>query len=391
MKILVITQLFPNPLRPREGYPILREIKELAKRTEVKVIAPISGPFPPRRTRVPGYERVDGIDVCHPWFFTLPFLSRWLNGVSYFAFALNPLRKLRKTFDFDLIYAAFVYPDGFASVLLGRYFKKPVVLEAVGSDINMVTRVKSRKWLTRWALKRANKVVSVSEALKQRILEIANLRSKDVVVNYRGADHIVESSHFDREAFLKQHGLSPRSPVLLSIGHFIPLKEHIFLIDIVGSLKSPCQLVIVGDGKLRERYWERVKELGLDGRVKVLGPCLPDEMVRWYSAADILVHPSLSEGLPNVVLEAMKMSLPVVASRVGGLPEIIEHGENGFLFPPKGGQRLTEILEDLIDDAKKRKEIGRRGLNSLRKKGMTWNDRTTNLLRVFGEVLEKGK
>ena len=387
MKVLVLSSLFPNSLEKNEGAFVFKEIKELSKLAPVKVIAPIYKIPLLRSSRIPKQENWEGIEIFRPRVPIFPFLSRWLNGLAGFVSAWGAASKMRRHFAFDVIYAHFVYPDGFAGVLLGKYFKVPVVLCARGSDIRKVSRSVPRRAMTRWALKEADKVLCVSKDLKERILKLASLGEEDVVVNYNGVDLKGPGLSFHRSEFLARYGLMPDRPLLLSVGHFVPLKNHLLLIEAMRYLKSKCQLVIIGGGPLRRQYEKRKKALGLNGSLKILGPFSEEEITRWYEAADLLIHPSLSEGLPNVVLEAMAMKRPVVASRVGGLPEVIEDGKNGCLFAPLDSTELIRILDDLIQRPQRRREMGQAGFRSLSEKAFTWKNKAQKTASVLNGVL----
>lgn len=388
MKILVLSSIFPNALKKHEGMFVFREIKELAKRGPVQVLAPIYGvPFL-SAPRIPKRETWEGIEVFRPRVPVIPFITRYLNGLACFISVRGLVSRIRHSFAFDVIYAHFIYPDGFAGVLLGKAFKVPVVLCARGSDIRKVGGSPLRRAMTRWALKEADKVLCVSKDLEGKILELASLPEKDVVVNYNGVDLRENGVSFDRKKFFERYGLVPGRPLLLSVGHFIPLKNHLLLIEAMRHLKSKCQLVIIGEGLLRKRYEERKEALGLNGSLKILGPFPADEIARWYEAADLVIHPSLSEGLPNVVLEAMASRRPVVASRVGGLPEVIEDGRNGRLFSPNDSAELVRILDELIQSPDRQREMGQAGFHSLSEKGLTWEGKARKTLSVLKEALE---
>ncbi len=123
------------------------------------------------------------------------------------------------------------------------------------------------------------------------------------------------------------------------------------------------QLRIVGDGEHRSRLEALAGDLGLGERVEFRGACPPSEIPRWMGTAQALVVPSIYEGMPLVILEAMAAGLPVVASRVSGIPEVVGHGETGWLVPPEDVRALAEALTEVLEDpreAHRRGEVARR-------------------------------
>jgi len=271
MKILVLTSLFPNSLKRHEGAPVLKEIKELSKLASVKVVAPLYR-FPFQKgCRVPAFENWEGIEVSHPRVFVLPFFSRWLNGLLYFAFTWRTVMGIRRQFAFDAIYVRFVYPDGLAGILLGKLWKVPVALSVLGSDVRLLSQSRVKRGMVRWVLSRADRILCVSEELKKRVMELAPGAQPYVSVNYNGAP-AGRRIAFNRSDFFRRHRLYLHKPVLLSVGHFIPLKNHLLLIDAMKELQTECQLVIIGDGPMQKEYEKRKRKHGLNGSVKILGP-----------------------------------------------------------------------------------------------------------------------
>jgi glycosyltransferase involved in cell wall biosynthesis len=121
----------------------------------------------------------------------------------------------------------------------------------------------------------------------------------------------------------------------------------------------PWHLLVVGDGPERERSERRMSSLGLSGQATFAGARTPDEVEQVLSAADLLSLPSTTEGMPYVILEAMASSLPVVATSVYGIPEMVVNGETGLLVPPDDGTALAGALRALIENPGERQRMGR--------------------------------
>ncbi len=153
----------------------------------------------------------------------------------------------------------------------------------------------------------------------------------------------------DRE-FLRRHmGWLASDRVILSVGRLSPEKGHEDLLRAfaeVVRLMPRAKLVLVGDGPQRGALQELGKRLGLDGQVVFAG--FQDDVSRWLIGADVYVQPSRREGLPLAVLEAMVLGLPVIATRVGDMEQVIESGQEGYLVPPEDPEAIAEKLLDVL-------------------------------------------
>ena len=143
-----------------------------------------------------------------------------------------------------------------------------------------------------------------------------------------------------------------------TIAEFTKNKGLDYLLDAMSILKLPnLQLMMVGDGEDKEKIESRIANENLNDNVKTCG--FVPHAAKYIKAFDIFVLPSLKEGLPYTILEAMNAGIPVVASSVGGIPDLIEHGKNGYLTTPKSSASLSENLNKLISDEKLRKQFSR--------------------------------
>ncbi len=168
----------------------------------------------------------------------------------------------------------------------------------------------------------------------------------------------------------------------------VRLKGHTVLLEAVALLRDrgvPVDLTIVGDGPLRHELEDTVRRLGIARMVKLVGFVGQDEISAYYDQADVFCLPSLREGLPVVLLEAMASALPVVASGIMGIPELVEHMRDGLLVPPARSDLLAEAVARLADDAAERRRLGEHG----RQKVLSEHDlgRSAERLRaIFAEI-----
>jgi glycosyltransferase involved in cell wall biosynthesis len=149
--------------------------------------------------------------------------------------------------------------------------------------------------------------------------------------------------------------------VLCAVGRLVEAKCHEDLIDAVAALGDPAlHCLIVGEGRLRSKLAAQIARLGLDRRVHLLGHRQPSEVLRIVKASDVFVMPSSTEGTPIALLEAAALGRPIVATRVGGIPELLTHGVHALLVDPRDPAVLAKALGDVLADTESALDIGRR-------------------------------
>ena len=342
MKVLVFTSLYPNNIWPNHGVFVKERMTHFAQLNgrEVKVIAPVPY-YPPisfgsrqSYSRVLRREMRDGLEVHHPRYFMTPKIGMTLYGFLMFLSVLPNMRRVRKAYNFDLIDAHYVYPDGYAGVLLGRYFGRPVVVSARGSDINLYANFPVIRRFLRYTLEKADRVIAVCTALKEAIVKL-NVPDGKVLVIPNGVDG--NKFHpFPKEEARRKLGIPGDKRVILSVGGLIPRKGFDLLIKALSILlkqarESNLHLVIVGDGESRPELEQLVSSHSLNDHVVFAGSVPHQDLFLWYSAADLFCLASSREGWPNVLLEALACGTPVIATNVWGAPEIIPSEDIGLL------------------------------------------------------------
>jgi glycosyltransferase involved in cell wall biosynthesis len=159
-----------------------------------------------------------------------------------------------------------------------------------------------------------------------------------------------------RTAMRSQLGLDARTPLLVAVGNLYPVKDHASLVHALIGLEG-VHLAIAGRGDEQVRLESLARDLGVAARLHLLG--LRDDIEEWLAAADVFVHPSRSEEMPLAILEAMAQGLPIVATRVGGVPDAVVDGETGVLVPSGDVKRLREAIRTLLADEDRRRALGR--------------------------------
>ena len=306
---------------------------------EARIVAPVPY-FPPLKidwrwhySQVVKREIVEGLDVHHPRYFMIPKVGMAFQGLMMFLSVFRFIRGIQTDFDFDLIDAHYVYPDGFVAVLLGHMLGKPVVVSARGSDINLYSKFPLIRKLLRFTLRRAAKAISVSAALKQAISRLGIPEDKVSVIP-NGVDR-QKFYPIPKQIARKKVGLSEQT-VILSVSSLVPEKGLDTLIKAFALLVKDCpekdlHLVLVGEGNDRNKLERLINSLGISSLVRLVGDVPHHELVHWYNAADLFCLASSREGWPNVILESLACGTPVVATPVGGIPEIICSEDFGLI------------------------------------------------------------
>ena len=333
MKLLIITNLFPNAAEPRRGLFNRQQAAELATRCDVTVVAPVV--WTPR-SAVPRQERIDGLDVHHPRYLVIPWLSRPINWLLLSWGLQRTVRRLHQQRRFDRLLATWAYPDVVAASRLARALKIPLVAKLHGSDINELAAGPWRRRLVAGALQRAARVIAVSSPLKAKT-EALGVPAERIDVISNGVDAGLFAPR-DKAACRRQLGLPVDGPLILFVGNLVPVKGLDDLLEAVRRAHAregakPFTLAVVGDGPLRAELQRRAQSVWLRGRVVLAGAKPHEEIPVWLGACDALCLPSLNEGCPNVVIEALASGRPVVGTRTGGIPELVLDGETGVLVP----------------------------------------------------------
>ena len=360
MRILTFTSLFPTSVDPTYGIFIYQRSAHLAQRpgNEVVVVSPV--PWVPkwlklRRWRatseVPSQEEIGGLSVHHPRYLLLPKISMPFHALLMFLGSLARVRSLNRSAKIDCIDAHFVYPDGLAAILLGKILSVPVTISARGTDINLYPSFKLIRPMIRWTLSQADSVIAVSGALKESMVKLGVNPGKIRVIP-NGVD--AKRFHLmDREEAKRKLSLLPESSLLVSVGALILLKGHLTLIRAFARIapRHPAlQLYILGEGPLRSVLDSLVRELNLQDRVRLPGKRPNDELPQWFNAAEVSLLTSSREGWPNVVTESLACGTPVVATRVGGVPEILHSQEFGIVV-----DQTVDSVADAIERALSKK------------------------------------
>jgi len=209
--------------------------------------------------------------------------------------------------------------------------------------------------LDRVSLRAASRVFTVSQAFKRQLLERGvNASRVDVVQNAVSLEWAERVRALDRQAIRARLGIAPDEKVLLAIGRMSIEKRHIDLLTAFRQMRgdnSRMRLILVGDGPERAFLQASAGDgLIFPGQIR--------DTSEYYAASDVMVLPSLTEGSPNVLLESMAIGIPLVATRVGGIPEIVSDGESALLVAPNDPEALAAAIREILEgDPDKRSRL----------------------------------
>jgi glycosyltransferase involved in cell wall biosynthesis len=351
MRVLAITKIFPNQAEPLSAPFNRQQFTALARRCELEVLATIPW-FPGsglvarwssagKLAQVPRREQIAGIEVRHPRTLFVPRLAHATWGPLYAASIAPGLLRYRGKV--DVVLGSWAYPDGFAAVVAARLLGVPCVVKLHGSDINVMAKLSGPRRQTAWALSRAARVVAVSRALADEVVALGVPRDRVAIV-MNGVDPALFHVR-DRAAARAELGL-PAGPLALYVGNLKPEKG---VLDLAGAWAQVvrelpgARLAIVGGGPLRAEL-----EAALPPQATLVGAQPLAQIPVWMAACDVLVLPSHIEGMPNAVLEALACGRRVVASAVGGVPDLIQSDAVGTLVPPHTPDALAAALTQAL-------------------------------------------
>jgi glycosyltransferase involved in cell wall biosynthesis len=329
----------------------MERIRHLGAMADIQVVAPVPW-FRTLGVQPRAHDTTPLLGIHHPRFWYIPKVLKSVRGLFLFLSALHHVRRLRKSFDFDLIDAHFAYPDGFAAVMLGRWFRRPVCITLRGTIAQWWVRAIGRR-LCVWAMCRSERVIAVAESLAVYPRE-AGIPTHRIAVIRNGVD-LERFQVIDPSVARRRLGLPEHTRILVSVGHISPRKGfHRVIRSLPAVLESfpDVHLAIVGGAGAEEdnsaALQALIQRLGLSRRVLMVGSKTPDEVALWLAAADTFVLASDFEGCPNVVLEAMACGRPVVASKVGDIERMVPDFAGVLFENPEDDHALSSCIRSAL-------------------------------------------
>jgi glycosyltransferase involved in cell wall biosynthesis len=306
-------------------------------------------------------------------------LSTQISALGVETYSLNRLPSWKSIFKLaeiirknriDVIHTQLFFSDLYGR-FLGKILRVPAIVTTVQSSVyepdnNYLYSLK-RKLLDSYSGRLCNrKFIAVSEFVKCSISKHLKINPGkiEVIPNYVDIEELSRIRGQDLERIKRELSIQEEDIVLITVGRLNPAKGIQYLLlalaKVITDYKN-IKLFVVGDGFYRKDLERQAQELGLEKNVIFLGE--RDDVRELLHLSDIFVLPTLSEGLPVSLLEAMAVGIPAIASDIGPVCEIIKNGETGILFKAKDGQSMTRAIVGLISNLDKAKELGERGKN----------------------------
>ena len=384
MKIAVITDYFPSSAEPWQGRSAYQTFRLIARQADVHVFYPRANYPALLKTLGYGSKKVDpfwqppDVKTSYYNYLTLPLISRPFNGIA----ASSALLPDVKSYAPDIVFSCFLYPSGYAALRVGKALSVPVVAMSIGSDINRIEDPITEMH-TRAVLRQVDFLVTVSSDLRQKALAMgATAARARTVVN--GCDLSVFHVR-DRMEARKTLKIDPDIEAVVYIGRIDVKKGLRELVEAAASLHAQrpnLHVYMIGEGPDRPIIQNAIHGANGEGYIHTLRSCAFDDVAVWMAASDLVTLPSYMEGCPNVVLEALACGRPVVATNVGGIPEIMNEA-CGYLVPPRDSSALARALDAVLSGTWD-------GVSISAQRSRSWEAVAGELLKIFQSLVPAG-
>ncbi|MDB5338178.1 MAG: hypothetical protein JWN70_3797 [Planctomycetaceae bacterium] len=353
MKLLFLSNVHPNPLAPGKGTFNGALIRALGQQHDVHVVCPVSWVDRLRggKTVLPPTPILlqPTVTASYPTFWYPPKVLR----TQYDRFlewsiqrrVERDLRSLRP----DAVLSYWAHPDGAVALRMARRLGVPAISMVGGSDVLLIGKHSARRTAILNTLMKSDAVIAVSADIAQQIIA-DGVDADRVFVVRRGVDENIFYPG-DKIVARRKLGLPLDAQILVGVGRLVPVKDWPTLVAACGHLQQQGRGVrcyVLGDGPGRSALEQQITHLGLQSQIELRGGQPQADLGDWYRAADLVVLPSLSEGIPNVLLEAIACGTSFVASNVGGIPEIAD-AVSDRLVPPGEPRQLAAAIRARLE------------------------------------------
>jgi len=386
MRIAIITPILPMRADVTKGRFIHETVSALSRLacTKVFLTQPRYPEWASRSNATEGPISVnDVLESVYPVeavnYPAIPIISRLINSQIQARCILKSVRDFKP----DIVIGYWAYPEGACAVHVAQKLGIPAVIGALGTDINERSGIQA--WLTARALNQADKVIFVSQSMSNHAQRHHGVPQEKCATVINGVNTDVFHPQ-DRTACRAALGIATDAPLIVYVGRLIEAKGLQELFDAVRALSSTyptLKCVLIGSGGFSRHLQEQVSAHGMAEHFHLAGGMTPQEVAVHVNAADLLTLPSWTEGYPNVLVEALACGCPVVATDVGGIPEIVKIN-NGILIPAKNTSALRNALEKALQANWDRDLISR----NMRRE---WHDVATETLGICIQAIERRK
>ena len=386
-KVLSISTVYPRPGEENLGGFVKSRLQHVSDLLPVKVVSPVPvidyGAGGQRPTSIP-HRRQDGnVEVFYPRWLYPPqggFLNSWFLAARLLPF----LKNLRGRYDFDVIDSHFGHPAGVAAGLVAAALRCPFTITLRGSEVMHARVAGRRRWMA-WSFRRASRIIAVSESLRQFAISLGGDPGR-----VRTIPNGIDSAVFYPRPYSETRarlGMPPDRPIILSVGYLIEGKGHHRVIRALAEIRAagiPAELWIIGGpgrgSRFDENIRQAVRECALDKATHFCGTLKPAAVAEHMSAADVFCLASSREGWPNVVHEALGCGTPVVATNVGGIPDMLPSPDYGLIIPPDNHAELVSALGQALKSTWDRERIAAWG------RARSWHEVAAETAAVLTEA-----
>lgn len=306
--------------------------------------------------------------------------------------AFKIVHSLLKGGSYDLVHTHGYFAD-IVGIPISRWLQIPVVTTCHGyiNSPKRISFINAYNAADRLMVRFSSKVIAVSESLRETLTRSGIRREKVcLVTNCVHVETDIAQEGQDRMAVRERLDVADKECVIGFIGRLSREKGFPYLLEAAATLRKeniPVTLLILGDGPQADEMTNRARELGLNGRCHFVG--FQKEVRRWIPAMDVFVLPSLTEGTPMALLEAMSCGKPVVATNVGGVPQVVQDGVNGVLVPPGDTAAIKSAILTILGDSgfeSRLKEESRKTIRS----SFNLADWMKTIYSIYHDAIERG-
>lgn len=383
----------PDPNHPYRGIFNKRTLDALGRRKDCNLTAlapiPYAPPYGPHSSyyHIPKFEQYSNHSVIRPRFlYWLPkslFYSRTANSLK------KALMKSSKYTDFDIVHACHLFPDGFGLVSVAKEYDVPITTTCHGHFLNNTSSLPPgvrRK--VRITLKESDLVFCVSNALTKKAKEFANISHVlTVPIGAEPSNFPIEKRPTIRDNF----GINSETNVILFCGQFIERKGVHTIIDSLENFpESETEYIFIGhSGGLKDKLESKADMPNSPSNIRILEGISTNELRNWFTIADIFLLPSLAEGRPTAIYEAMASQTPVISTDIEGVNEQVLDGRTGWLITPQDPEELSETLISALNQPGELEKRGIRGHNHLERMGWTWSTNAKTICDEHQNFIDK--
>ena len=400
IKVLTVASNFPDMYYPTIAPWSKNQVDAIHKYTDVQIEVVVPRPYAIPLSFLPYYKfsflpirtiSDTGYKVHFPRF-PMPIPKKLFFSVTgdLYSFFI-PRYILKNITKPDLIHARFTYLDGYGCLNIFKKWNIPLIVDIRGGlefeeyYFSPLFGKKQRK-----TINSANKILCVANWQVKRGLELGIPEEKLKCIPM-GVD-INKFKPRDKEKIRQDFNILEEK-IILFVGQLNKEKGVHDLLDAISQVisksyyKKDVRVIIIGDGSEKGNLMNLSKQLGITDLVTFTGQIIGEQLTKWYSLADLFVLPSLTEGRPNVINEAMASECPIVATNICGIPEQVKDGYNGFLVEPKNVELLAEKISYLLNNEKEMIGMGKNGRKRIIDEGWTWEGYANKIKMIYTEII----